>query len=288
MCACTWRWCRRAGSVFISAPQPWEDSSHATPTLGRRGQAGKGGGGKGGVNSNTGGVWYNATSGTANTGSGGGGACRSYAAGNGGSGIVIISYAQATGTNYTLTYTAGANGSITGTSPQTVASGGNGTAVTPVPATGYHFLNWSDASTSNPRQDLAVSGNLTVTATFAINSIAYNTWALAHAGGGSADGDSNNDGVNNGIAFFMNATGLTTNPALDAATRTVTWTNGGNIPSSDYGNQFVVQTSDDLVAWADVSPSDTTHLSITSGAVSYTFTGIDPRFVRLKVTPNPN
>ena len=37
-------------------------------------------------------------------------------------------------TCYTLTYLAGPNGSITGTSPQTVAIGGNGTAVTAVPA----------------------------------------------------------------------------------------------------------------------------------------------------------
>ncbi len=36
---------------------------------------------------------------------------------------------------YTLTYTAGADGSISGTSPQTVAQGANGTAVTAVPAT---------------------------------------------------------------------------------------------------------------------------------------------------------
>ena len=34
---------------------------------------------------------------------------------------------------YTLTYTAGANGTITGTSPQTVAHGASGTAVTAAP-----------------------------------------------------------------------------------------------------------------------------------------------------------
>ena len=33
---------------------------------------------------------------------------------------------------YTLAYTAGANGTLTGTSPQTVNQGGNGTAVTAV------------------------------------------------------------------------------------------------------------------------------------------------------------
>ena len=41
---------------------------------------------------------------------------------------------------YTLTYTAGANGSITGTSPQTVDYGADGTAVTAVADTGYHFV----------------------------------------------------------------------------------------------------------------------------------------------------
>ncbi len=68
---------------------------------------------------------------------------------------------------YTLTYTAGANGSITGTSPQTVNYGENGSAVTAVPDTGYHFVNWSDSSTENPRTDMNVMANINVTATFA-------------------------------------------------------------------------------------------------------------------------
>ena len=45
---------------------------------------------------------------------------------------------------YTLTYTAGANGTIAGTTPQTVNYGANGTLVTAVPNTGYHFVEWSD------------------------------------------------------------------------------------------------------------------------------------------------
>ena len=78
---------------------------------------------------------------------------------------------------YTLTYTAGANGSISGTRPQTVVSGNSGSAVTAVPATGYHFVNWSDSSTANPRTDSSVSGNISVTANFAINTytLTYNT-----------------------------------------------------------------------------------------------------------------
>jgi len=70
---------------------------------------------------------------------------------------------------YTLTYTAGTHGSVSGTSPQTVNYGVSGTAVTAVPATGYHFVSWSDSSTSNPRTDTSVVANISVTASFAIN-----------------------------------------------------------------------------------------------------------------------
>ena len=67
---------------------------------------------------------------------------------------------------YTLTYTAGANGSISGTSPQTVNHGASGTAVTADPAVGYHFVQWSDGSTANPRTDSNVTANVSVTANF--------------------------------------------------------------------------------------------------------------------------
>ena len=74
------------------------------------------------------------------------------------------------GTTYTLAYTAGANGSISGTTPQTVAQGGSGTAVTAQANTGYHFVNWSDSSTANPRTDTNVNADISVTANFAQNS----------------------------------------------------------------------------------------------------------------------
>lgn len=70
---------------------------------------------------------------------------------------------------YTLTYSAGAHGSITGTSPQTVDYGGNGAEVTATPDTGYHFVSWSDDSTDNPRTDTNITGNVIVSATFVIN-----------------------------------------------------------------------------------------------------------------------
>jgi hypothetical protein len=77
---------------------------------------------------------------------------------------------------YTLNYSAGVNGSITGDTPQTVNHGGSGTAVAALPAAGYHFVNWSDGSPGNPRTDINVTGNITVTAKFAINTypLTYN------------------------------------------------------------------------------------------------------------------
>src|SRR4029077_5053149 len=70
---------------------------------------------------------------------------------------------------YTLTYTAGPHGSISGTSPQTVPYGGSGTPVTAGPDTGYHFVNWSDSSTDNPRTDTNVTMDISVTANFGAN-----------------------------------------------------------------------------------------------------------------------
>jgi uncharacterized repeat protein (TIGR02543 family) len=101
---------------------------------------------------------------------------------------------------YTLTYTAGAHGSITGTSPQAVNYGADGLAVTAVPATGYHFVNWSDASTANPRTDTGVTGDITVTANFAINT--YTVTFDSNTGSGSMSNETENYNV---------ATALTSN-----------------------------------------------------------------------------
>jgi len=123
-------------------------------------------------------------------------------------------------------------------------------------------------------------GNVSV-----ISSATYAGWATANGVTGGANGDSNHDGVPNGIAYFMGVTGPAANPVLDAG-RMVTWTNGGNIPSSAYGTQFVVKTSTDLVNWTTVAGADP-NLSNTAGSVSYTLpSGAAKIFVRLVVTPN--
>ncbi len=69
----------------------------------------------------------------------------------------------------TLTYTASENGRIDGPNPQTVEYGENGQPVEVAPETGYHFVQWSDGVTDNPRTDTGVTGTVDVTAEFAIN-----------------------------------------------------------------------------------------------------------------------
>lgn len=126
---------------------------------------------------------------------------------------------------YNLTYTAGANGSITGEATQTVNHGSDGTAVTAVPNDGYHFVKWSDDVTANPRTDANVIADVTVEAQFAIN-----TYDLTYTAGanGSLEGETiqtvnyGSEGTavtavaNNGYHFLQWSDGVTANPRADA------------------------------------------------------------------------
>lgn len=70
---------------------------------------------------------------------------------------------------YILNYIAGFGGTISGTTPQIVDLGNNGSPVTAVPNLGYTFWKWSDGVTTPTRQDKNVTGNLSVTAQFVAN-----------------------------------------------------------------------------------------------------------------------
>ncbi|MBF0197819.1 MAG: InlB B-repeat-containing protein, partial [Planctomycetes bacterium] len=81
---------------------------------------------------------------------------------------------------YTVNFSAGSHGSISGTANQTINYGSSSSAVTAVPATGYHFTAWSDGSSSNPRAFSNVTSNHSVTANFAINTYVVNFSAGSH------------------------------------------------------------------------------------------------------------
>lgn len=131
-----------------------------------------------------------------------------------------------------------------------------------------------------------ITGNGTLTVTTG-PTVGYTAWAATNAGSEGAQSDFDKDGVSNGVEFFMNAAaGFTANPQLNGS-NAISWTNGGNIPASAYGTQFVIQTSSNLTNWVDVLVGDlTTNTDGPGGSLTYTLTGGSPRFVRLKVSPN--
>ncbi len=117
---------------------------------------------------------------------------------------------------YTLTYIAGPGGSITGTTPQTVNHGASGTAVTATPNAGYRFVSWSDGNLNATRTDANVTADLTVTATFAIN-----TYTLTYlAGPGGSITGTTPQTVNHGAS----GTAVTATP--NAGYRFVSWSDG--------------------------------------------------------------
>jgi hypothetical protein len=148
--------------------------------------------------------------------------------------------------NYTLTYTTDGNGTIDGTSQQTVDDGTDGTAVTALPNAGYHFVQWSDGSTANPRTDANVTANISVQAQFAPNVLVFTTQP-GNVIAGSALGTvvvAEQDGSGNTIASDSTSTvnlTLTTVCGTTLDLGTVTLTNG--VATLDSSAVFYTETS---------------------------------------------
>jgi len=107
---------------------------------------------------------------------------------------------------HTLIYQGGANGSIQGARRQTVEHGANGSTVSVYANSGYHFTQWSDGRTDNPRTDADVTGDIRVSAEFAPtedsgsddnSNLNDNNDSNNDEGhdGGNADTDQDGDGV---------------------------------------------------------------------------------------------
>ncbi len=138
---------------------------------------------------------------------------------------------------YTITFNAGPNGDVNGTNQvvQTIDHGDDCTPVTANPANGYHFVNWTEGgppiSTDNPLTVQTVTGDMTVTANFDINtySVTFNAGANGTVQGASQ--------IVQTVDHGYNSTPIEANPAVGF--HFVDWTRGGAFYSTD--NPLTVQ-----------------------------------------------
>jgi len=127
------------------------------------------------------------------------------------------------------------------------------------------------------------SGRITGTGKIQVGPFAnFAAWASANSPGQTGNQDHDNDGVPNGVEYFMGATGngITQNPGI-ALDGTVIWPKGAGFVGS-----YAVEVSTDLMEWTDVSndPAQVTHYS---DSIIWTRpTGAGNRFVRLAVMSN--
>ena len=110
-------------------------------------------------------------------------------------------------TTFTLTYSAGLGGSVSGPNQQTVNSGDSGKAVTAVASTGYHFVQWSDGKTTPSRTDANVTANESFRAIFAQDPPVVITHTIMVSGGvGGTVSPSGSTIVNDGASLTISFT----------------------------------------------------------------------------------
>jgi hypothetical protein len=217
----------------------------------------------------------------------------------GGTGILTTKLTLINGTgsvlnNLTISYLGQASRTTEGRSPTFVVSV-NGVEV---PALAYSTLGNANLTVTTDLTSLGIATGAPFTITWVsdrgtgsgsskqigIGTVAvslasantYASWATANGVTGGFNGDSNSDGVPNGVAYFYGATGsaVVANPQL--VNNKVTYPKDATAT----GAIGVIQTSTDLVTW---SPQ-TSNTSV-PGFISYTLpSGQGKIFVRLSVT----
>jgi hypothetical protein len=157
------------------------------------------------------------------------------------------------------------------------------TALVPVPATATYAFNGGNTT-----------GSHTIAAEFlAGEAVGYFLWAATNGAGVNLDADHDNDGVNNGIEYFLggptgNTTGFTPLPGVvdTLGTLSITWPKGAGYLGV-YGTDYVVETSATLTGVWTTETLLGGNVDDSSGTeVKYTFPGplSGSNFARLKVT----
>jgi autotransporter-associated beta strand protein len=111
----------------------------------------------------------------------------------------------------------------------------------------------------------------------------YEAWASANASGQAADQDNNQDGVPNGVKYFMGVTGSNRTATPGIVNRTITWPK-----SSLFLGTYAVEVSSDLVNW---DPADKNYADLVKDYGSSVVFNLPSApanlFVRLCVMPAP-
>jgi len=131
---------------------------------------------------------------------------------------------------------------------------------------------------------VSISGGNSVILTVTSSGSPYENWANTHAGGQPANLDFDNDGVSNGVEYFMGApAGFTANPAVvtTAGVRTVTWP----LDPTATITSWMVQVSDNLSTWTNIVPPNASINTSDPTRVIYTLPSGTVKFCRLVVTP---
>ena len=166
-------------------------------------------------------------------------------------------------TTYTVTFTAGTGGTLTGTATQTITSGGSTSAVTAVANTGYTFTSWTGSgfptSTTATVTATNVTANMTITANFTL--IPATTLAYTDPTTGTFQLKKN--------ATLSTATHLVLDLVGPAATT------GSGVSAA-----FTVDTA--KVAWANVATADAAGTYVQNGTALTL--GTAPQVLKGKVT----
>jgi hypothetical protein len=197
-----------------------------------------------------------------------------------------------------VTVSAGASLGFTLGSPTTSTSTFNLSAgtikITGTPTLNSHTLITASAGiTGTPVLDAPISGyELKVIGnSLVLQRAGYASWASVNGAGANLNDDHDNDGVPNGVEYFLggpngNTTGFTALPGVTntGGTLSVTWVMGAGY-AGVYNTDFTVETSDTLTgAWTTESSPGT--VSVSGSNVIYTFpTPLGTKkFACLKVT----
>lgn len=174
------------------------------------------------------------------------------------------------------------------------------TAAAP-PAAGTYILATASSITGTPTTinyngitgtvEVVGGNSLVLTAAGASG---YSSWASLNGASENPNEDHDNDGVSNGVEYFIggpngNTAGFTPLPGVTtvAGVRSVTWTYGPGYTGT-YGSGFSVQSSNTLAAgsWNIEASPGTVSINMDARTVTYTFPAGPLRsFARLVVTP---